>query len=55
MDISKLQDDLDKLDGEFPHNGPENKVRNCKYFAQGLEVEYGKSLEDLREIVEGPI
>lgn len=50
MDITKLKDDLKRLDGKPPYDGPENICRNDAYFAKAMEREYGKPLKELRKI-----
>ncbi len=52
MNLEKLKDDLKKLDGKPPYDGPSNICLNDTYFAKAIEVEYGAPLLQLRKHVE---
>lgn len=49
--FKNLKDDLDKLDGNPPHNKPSNPCINDGYYARSLEEKYGMTIEDMRKIV----
>lgn len=55
MNITKLKDDLKRLDGKPPYDDPGNPCRNDAYFAKAMEAEYGKPLKELRKIAEGSL
>lgn len=50
MDIAALTDDLAKLDGLPPHDGPSNPCLGDGYFMVSIQRKYGKPIEALREI-----
>lgn len=48
INLTELRDDLAKLDGEPPYDGPSNICRGDPYFVCALEQKYGHHLGYLR-------
>ena len=47
----EIVDELKKLNGLPPYDGPSNYVRGDGYFAASLEAKYGASIAELEQAV----
>jgi hypothetical protein len=54
VDLTGLVDDLAKLDGKPPYDGPENICRNDAYYEKALEKKYGVPVQTLRRLIRKP-